>query len=237
MSKPNLFLDSSALFAGIVSGIGAARVLLLLAESENIRVTISEQVIVETERAIAKKVPQALKDFRQAILASKVRIVRDPSIEDVMAHLDLISHPADVPIILAAMNDNADYLVTLNRKHFIDDQSVSQKSGLRIGAPGDGLRWVRGQLSAEHGIEKVVDSKGFRQSRLLVLGLSTEWIDLLMQAGVGSVDELSRWTATELLERLKTVNEEKKMVRKIPSLAQVEEWVKQANQTPGLINY
>ena len=149
MPEVNLFLDSSTLFAGIVSASDAARALLLLAESGHITVTISEQVVTETERAIARKVPSAINDFREAILASKARILRDPSQEDVMANLILISHPADVPILLAAMQDKVDYLVTLNRKHFIDDPDVAQQSGLRIGTPGDALGWVRGQISTE----------------------------------------------------------------------------------------
>jgi predicted nucleic acid-binding protein len=145
----NLFLDSSALIAGIVGAKGAARALLLLAESGHIAVTISEQVLTETERAIARKVPQALSDLRQAILASQARIVRDPSPENVTAHPNLISHPADIPIVLAAMQAKVDYLVTLNRKHFIDDPAVALQAGLRIGTPGDALNWVREQISAE----------------------------------------------------------------------------------------
>lgn len=147
MSKIKIFLDSSALFAGISSPTGAARVLLLLAESEHITITLSEQVVAETERAIAKKLPQALNDFRQAVIVSKACIVRHPSIDEVMAHQDLISHPADVPIILAAMHSEADFLVTLNRKHFLDDLGVAQRSGLRIGTPGEALDWVREQIA------------------------------------------------------------------------------------------
>ncbi len=149
MPEINLFLDSSALIAGIVSAKDAARVLLLLAESGHITVTISEQVLTESERAIARKAPHALSDLRQAILASKVRIARDPSLDDVFAHLNLISHPADIPIVLAAMQAKIDYLVTLNRKHFIDDSAVALQAGLRIGTPGDALIWVREQLPAE----------------------------------------------------------------------------------------
>ena len=149
MSEINLFLDSSALFAGIVSATGGARALLLLAETGQITVTVSEQVIAETERAIARKVPKAIGDLRQAILESKAQIVRDPSPEEVKAHLHLFSHPADVPIVLAAMKAKVDYLVTLNRNHFIDDPSVVEQAGLRIGAPGDALRWVRERVSGE----------------------------------------------------------------------------------------
>jgi predicted nucleic acid-binding protein len=149
MPEINLFLDSSALTAGIVSVKGAARALLLLAEAGQIAVTISEQVLAETERAIARKVPLAIIDLRQAILASQVRIVRDPSPDEASARPDLISHPADIPIVVAAMQVKADYLVTLNRKHFIDDLEVARKSGLNIGTPGDALSWVRGQIFTE----------------------------------------------------------------------------------------
>ncbi len=149
MSKINLFLNSSALFAGIVSADGAALALLLLAETGHIQVTISEQVVTETERAIARKLLQALADLRQAIFASKVQIVSDPSPEVVRANLHLISHAADVPILLAAMKAEVDYLATLNRTHFIDDPDVAVRTGLRIGTPGDALQWIRGQLSAE----------------------------------------------------------------------------------------
>ena len=146
MREINLFLDSSALFAGIVSSTGAARVLLLLAESGRISVTISEQVLTETERAIARKLPTALNDLRQAILASRARIVRDPTPEEVRGHLNMISHAADVPIVLAARQAKVDYLVTLNRKHFMDDPDVAVQAGLKIGTPGDALSWVRGQI-------------------------------------------------------------------------------------------
>ena len=149
MPEINLFLDCSALIAGIVSAKGAARALLLLAEAGQIAVTISEQVLVETERAVARKVPTALSDLRQAILASQAQIVRDPSPEELSAHPNLISHPADSPIVVAAMHAKVDYLVTLNRKHFIDDPEVAWKSGLNIGTPGDALDWVRGQNFTE----------------------------------------------------------------------------------------
>lgn len=146
MPEINLFLDSSALIAGIVSAKGAARALLLLAEGGQIAITISEQVLAETERAIARKVPLALSDLRQAILASQAKIVRDPSPDEVSARPNLISHPADTPIVLAAIQAKVDYLVTLNRKHFIDDPEVARRSGLNIGTPGDALSWVRGQI-------------------------------------------------------------------------------------------
>ena len=147
MPEINLFLDSSALFAGIVSAEGAGRALLLLGETGKIHLTISEQVVAETERAVARKAAKALPEVRLAILRSKTRIVHDPDPETVWAHLDWMNDPADVPILLAALQARVDFLVTLNRKHFLDDPMVAQRSGLRIGTPGDALAWVRNQFS------------------------------------------------------------------------------------------
>jgi predicted nucleic acid-binding protein len=151
MPSPRLFLDSSVLFAGVVSPSGAARALLLLGEAELIELTVSEQVVAETERALARKVPRALPHYREALRSTGIRIVRDPSPDEVETHKGIITHQADVPIIVAAMKSKPDYLVTHNRRHFTDDPDVATRSGLRIGTPGDALAWVREQLAREIG--------------------------------------------------------------------------------------
>ena len=141
-----IFLDNSALFAGIASSIGAARALLILGETQNIQLAISEQVVVETERAIARKIPTALSLVRQAILDSKAKIHPDPTLDEIQAYLNWMNDPTDVPILVAAMKAQVDHLVTLNRRHFLEDANLAQKSGLLMGTPGDALVWVREQL-------------------------------------------------------------------------------------------
>ena len=146
MEKPNIFLDSSALVAGAISNTGAARALLLLGEFGDIVITISEMVVVESERSVARKSPLNLDNLRSLIRISKVKIVRNPPMEESQANLYLIKDPGDVPILLAAMKAKVDFLVTHNRKHFLDDPKVSENSGLRIGTPGDVLAWLRENL-------------------------------------------------------------------------------------------
>ncbi|MBX7235670.1 MAG: PIN domain-containing protein [Caldilineales bacterium] len=146
MPRFNLFLDSSALIAGVISSSGAARALLQFAEAGIIVITISEQVVVESERAIARKAPVALVFLRQTLRQTGLRIVPSPSAAEVASHADIIRDPTDVPIVVAAMSAAVDFLVTLNRHDFIDDPEVSVRSGLRIGAPADALRWLRAQV-------------------------------------------------------------------------------------------
>ncbi len=143
MSRAKIFFDSSALFAGIASSTGAARALLVLAEAGQNTLIISKQVIVETEHALARKAPSALPDSREALRNANPRIMPNPDLGEIAAHQDIISHGADVSIIVSAMNAEVDYLVTFNRRHFIDDPTVAADSGLRIGTPGDALDWFR----------------------------------------------------------------------------------------------
>ena len=148
MSKFNIFLDSSALIAGAISETGAAHVLLQIGESEDILLTVSEMVIVESERSVAKRSPRNLNDLRKLIKTAKLRIVNDPSRKEVEANLYLIEDPNDVPILLAAMKAKVDYLATHNRKHFLDDPKVAERAGIKIGTPGDVLAWIRENLSS-----------------------------------------------------------------------------------------
>jgi len=146
MPAIKVFLDSSTLLAGIVSAQGASRALLLVGEDQKIVLIVSEQVIVEVERNLARKAPLALPFAREMVLQANIQIVRDPSPQDVRGHHDWIKHSADLPILLAAVRAGVDFLATLNSRHFLDDPGVSRKSGIRLGTPGDALAWVRNRL-------------------------------------------------------------------------------------------
>jgi predicted nucleic acid-binding protein len=116
MKKPHIFLDSSALIAGIISKTGAAHALLELAESEDIDLTISEFVVLESERSIANKSPRNIPHLRNAIVKSQLNIIRDPSLKEIRENLYLISDPNDVPILLAAIKAKVDYLFWMIQK-------------------------------------------------------------------------------------------------------------------------
>ncbi|HEX6035328.1 MAG TPA: PIN domain-containing protein [Anaerolineales bacterium] len=146
MSKIKVFLDSSALIAGVISSTGAARVLLVMSETGQIEVFISEHVLTEAERSLARKVPQALPEFRQSVRDARPKIVQNPTQQEIKDHLYLISDPGDVPILLSAMKAKVDFLATHNRRHFLDDPSVAEKTELKIGTPGDVLVWLRDNL-------------------------------------------------------------------------------------------
>jgi predicted flap endonuclease-1-like 5' DNA nuclease len=70
-----------------------------------------------------------------------------------------------------------------------------------------------------------------------IKGIGEEYSDLLEEAGVDTVPELAQRNPANLLQKLVEVNEEKKLVRRLPVLSQVEDWVKQAKDLPRIVEY
>jgi uncharacterized membrane protein len=70
-----------------------------------------------------------------------------------------------------------------------------------------------------------------------IKGVGQEYAELLEAAGVDTVLELAQRVPANLLPKMVAVNEEKKLVRRLPVLAQVESWVEQAKSLPRVIQY
>ena len=59
MPTPDIFLDTSALFSGIWSATGGARMLLKLGEAQAIKLSVCSQVLTEIEGVLRRKAPQS----------------------------------------------------------------------------------------------------------------------------------------------------------------------------------
>jgi predicted flap endonuclease-1-like 5' DNA nuclease/uncharacterized membrane protein len=70
-----------------------------------------------------------------------------------------------------------------------------------------------------------------------IQGVGSEYADLLEAAGVDTVPELAQRNPANLQKKLSEVNEEKHLVRHVPSLSSVEEWIRQAKNLPRKITY
>lgn len=70
-----------------------------------------------------------------------------------------------------------------------------------------------------------------------IKGVASEYSDLLEEAGVDTVPELAQRNPEHLLQKMVEVNQAKKLVRKMPVLSQVEDWVRQAKALDRIITY
>jgi len=70
-----------------------------------------------------------------------------------------------------------------------------------------------------------------------IKGVGEEYADLLEEAGVDTVPELAQRNPENLYQKLVAVNQEKKLVRRLPGQGQVGDWVEQAKSLPRIITY
>jgi predicted flap endonuclease-1-like 5' DNA nuclease len=70
-----------------------------------------------------------------------------------------------------------------------------------------------------------------------IKGVSEEYADLLEEAGVDTVKELRNRNADNLYTALADTNKAKKLVRRLPSQAQVADWIQQAKTLPPKVTY
>jgi predicted flap endonuclease-1-like 5' DNA nuclease len=96
----------------------------------------------------------------------------------------------------------------------------------------------RKDLAAKAGVsEKLILEWVNHVDLFRIRGVGEEYADLLEEAGVDTVVELAQRNAENLHNKMDEVNASKNLVRKMPALSQVEDWVAQAKKLPRAVSY
>jgi putative PIN family toxin of toxin-antitoxin system len=138
IQKIKVFIDTSVLIAGVASLTGASAAVLDLCEAESIQMVISRQVLVEADRNFSAKLPGLVNEFRQFIRNLVPLMVEDPPAAAVERAASLIDRK-DAAILAAAIESKVDFLITLDKKHFLK-QKVQRNIPIEICTPSDFLR-------------------------------------------------------------------------------------------------
>jgi predicted flap endonuclease-1-like 5' DNA nuclease len=113
-----------------------------------------------------------------------------------------------------------------------------------------GIKTSQGLLkkgASPQGRRMLAEETGVSEARLLewinhadlfrIKGVGEEYADLLEAAGVDTVPELAQRNPENLHAKLVEVNQQKALVRQLPALRQVKNWVAQAKSLPRVIEY
>jgi predicted flap endonuclease-1-like 5' DNA nuclease len=68
-------------------------------------------------------------------------------------------------------------------------------------------------------------------------GVGGQYAELLEKSGVDTVKELRNRNAENLIEKMETVNTEKNLVNRTPSLDEVTKWIEEANELDPMMEY
>ena len=143
-----VFLDANVYFAGFVSEEGASHLVLEIANRKKMTLYSSKLVLREAERNLRlKSKRENLKAFHRYLQKNKIHIVPFPE-DKMLQPLESLIHPKDLPVFGAALASKADYLITLDRRHFFTAALRQMKPKIEIITPGDFIRdiYLKGKL-------------------------------------------------------------------------------------------
>ncbi len=99
-------------------------------------------------------------------------------------------------------------------------------------------RTGRKELAQKTGISETLILEWVNMADLFrIAGIGEEYSDLLEEAGVDTVVELSKRVPEKLHAKLKEINEQKKLVKQLPTHDIVKKWIEQAKKLPRVVEY
>ena len=107
---------------------------------------VGPSVLAEADALFLGKAPDLRPALAVLLAWANVEIGPQPG-KDLLAHAEtVIPYRPDARILAEALAANADFLVTHDQAHFLDNPLLSSLS-CQVGTPGDALSWLRGRLS------------------------------------------------------------------------------------------
>lgn len=138
---PNIMFDADVIISGSFSQNGASFILLQLSELGLLNGYITRQVQTECERNLNLKLPSGIPIF-QRFIDNAVTILENPEPIDIKKY-EGNAHENDLPILVAAIQNNIKFLVTFNK----NDYYPSHEYDIEIINPGDCLKKIRFLIS------------------------------------------------------------------------------------------
>lgn len=135
MSSAKVFVDTSALFAGIRSGSGYARELLYAGSEGRADLVASSVVVDEARRNLSAKGSLVDVSYLERLVTRGVLRLSEPSPALVLAVAKVIEFK-DAPIVAAAIVGEATMLATFDRKHLLSRaDDIRRLFGIEVMTP------------------------------------------------------------------------------------------------------
>ena len=94
----------------------------------------------------------------------------------------------------------------------------------------------RDEIAEKTGISGALILRWVNHADLIrIIGVAEQFAELLEAAGVDSVPELSHRVAENLHAKLVEINEKKNLVRRLPSVGQLAQWIDQCKTLPRAV--
>lgn len=116
---PQVFIDSSVVISAVFSDKGGSFRLFSEAQNKRLILYISDFVMEEVFGVLRLKYPSKLSIFENLLSHTPFALVKEPSQRMIEEMTEFISDFSDVPILAGARKAKVDFLITLDKKHFL----------------------------------------------------------------------------------------------------------------------
>ncbi len=137
-----VFLDTSAIFAAILSPSGGARKLFYLSAAGLIELAVSRDVLRECEEVVRRKSPASLPWLARLLELGEVIITPAPTPYQIRKAGTYVRYPPDARILAGAFRAMPDWFITHDREHFLKIPAEKELP-FRVGTPGDCIQSLR----------------------------------------------------------------------------------------------
>jgi predicted nucleic acid-binding protein len=131
-----IFLDTSVIFAAVLSESGGARVLFRLGEAGVLQLIVGSTVLRECERVVRRKAPGSLPTLAYLLELGRVETVTrspDEFIEEAKA---IVAYEPDAYVLAEATAAEPHWFITHDKAHFLN-ANLGSSLTIRVGSPGD----------------------------------------------------------------------------------------------------
>lgn len=140
--KRRVFLDASVLVAAAGSPSGGSALVIEVCQGQRFAAVCSQRVLLEAQVNIRNKLPaEAMVRFYQILAALSPTVVPPTTTAEEASYAAWVA-PKDAHVIAAAVQSGADYLLSLDRKHLVNDQARSAGLPFLVLMPGEFIQQV-----------------------------------------------------------------------------------------------
>lgn len=136
-----IFLDANIYISALASPLGPSGRLLTLARGNRFKVVTADFLLLEVERNLKKKLPEALSYFYEDITGINFEFVSKIQPKIIQEYEQILDYKPDALVLAACDHSRSKILVTLDKKHLLKDE-IRNSVPFEIIRPEDLLKTV-----------------------------------------------------------------------------------------------
>jgi predicted nucleic acid-binding protein len=140
-----IFLDTSVVFAAVLSPGGGGRKLFQLGEAGILKLIIGPNVLRECDEVVRRKAPASLPTLAQLLENGRVEIGPFPTRKLVELTRLIEGYEPDALVVAEAIGSEPEWFVTHDKEHFLKDRKAPDLV-FKIGTPGDLIQAFKGDF-------------------------------------------------------------------------------------------